>query len=126
MKLVPVLALLMATVISTAQGPPNPPPARPDDRLKTDLLLIVAHPDDETGISAYLAQLADQKKKVAIVYLTHGEAGRNYMGSERARSLGSIREMELRHALAGLGILDVWFLGGRDTPTQNVLLSLAN
>jgi hypothetical protein len=34
--------------------------------------------------------------------------------------------MELRHALAQLGIENVWFLGGRDTPSQDVLQSLAN
>jgi hypothetical protein len=48
------------------------------------------------------------------------------MGPERARSLGAVREMELRHALERVGINNVWFLSGKDTPTQNVLESLAN
>jgi LmbE family N-acetylglucosaminyl deacetylase len=56
---------------------------KPDDRLKADVLLIVAHPDDETGVSGYLAQLMEQGKRVAAVYLTHGEAGHNNMGRER-------------------------------------------
>jgi len=99
---------------------------RPDDRLKADVLLIVAHPDDETGVSAYLAQLLDQGKRVAAVYLTHGEAGHNNMGRERGPSLGAAREMELRHAMAQLGVQNVWFLGGKDTPSQDVLQSLAN
>src|SRR5260370_27935275 len=97
----------------------------PDVRFKTDVLLIVAHPDDEARVSAYLAQLLDQGKRVAAVYLTRGEAGHNEMGRERAASLGAVREMELRHALAQLGVEDVWFLGGRDTPRQDVLQSLA-
>jgi LmbE family N-acetylglucosaminyl deacetylase len=97
-----------------------------DERFKTDVLLIVAHPDDESGVSGYLAQLLDQGKRVAAVYLTRGEAGHNNMGDERAASLGVVREMELRHALAQLGIVNVWFLSGRDTPSQDVLQSLAN
>ena len=74
----------------------------------------------------YLVQLIDQKKHVAVIYTTHGEAGHNNMGPERAQSLGAVREMELRHALESVGINNVWFLSGRDTPSQNVLQSLAN
>jgi LmbE family N-acetylglucosaminyl deacetylase len=107
-----------------AQTPKSPPPTQPDDRLKADVLLVVAHPDDETGVSAYLAQLLDQKKRVAAVYLTHGEAGHNNMGPERATSLGAVREMELRHAMTKLGVENVWFLDGLDTPSQDVLQSL--
>jgi len=114
----------MATVV--AQAPKNQPIAQPDERLKVDVLLIVAHPDDETGASAYLAQLMDQHKRVAAVYTTHGEAGHNNMGSERAASLGAVRETELSHGMAKLGVDNVWFLSGRDTPGQNVLQSLAN
>jgi LmbE family N-acetylglucosaminyl deacetylase len=117
-----LLTLFVATL--AAQTPKSPPAAQPDDRFKVDVLLIVAHPDDETGVSAYLAQLLDQHKRVAAVYLTHGEAGHNNMGPERATSLGAVREMELRHAMTKLGIENVWFLDGRDTPSQNVLQSL--
>jgi len=107
-----------------AQTPKTEPIPQPDRRLKTDLLLVVAHPDDETGISGYLAKLLDQHKHVAAVYLTHGEAGHNNMGPERASSLGAVREMELRHAMTKLGVENVWFLDGLDTPSQNVLQSL--
>ena len=111
-----------------ASHPPEVPRTAPkaDDRMKADVLLIVAHPDDETGVSAYLAQLLDQGKRVAAVYLTHGEAGHNNMGRERANSLGAVREMELRHAMTQLGIQNVWFLEGKDTPSQDVLQSLGN
>lgn len=119
-----ILALFAATLV--AQTPKSSPATEPDDRFKADVLLVVAHPDDETGVSAYLAQLLDQHKRVAAVYLTHGEAGHNNMGPERAAALGAVREMELRHAMTKLGIDNVWFLDGRDTPTQNVLESLAN
>lgn len=127
MKTWRALALLLLLSIFTLAQPSAPHRApKADDRLKADVLLIVAHPDDETGVSAYLAQLMDQGKRVAAVYLTHGEAGHNNMGSERAASLGASREMELRHALNYLGVQNVWFLGGRDTPSQDVLRSLAN
>jgi LmbE family N-acetylglucosaminyl deacetylase len=118
-----LLTFFVATL--AAQTPKSPPVTQPDDRFKADVLLVVAHPDDETGVSAYLAQLLDQHKRVAAVYLTHGEAGHNNMGSERAAALGAVREMELRHAMTKFGIDDVWFLDGRDTPGQNVLQSLA-
>jgi LmbE family N-acetylglucosaminyl deacetylase len=116
------IPVFLATLL--AQTPKTQPIARPDDRLKADVLLVVAHPDDETGMTAYLAQLVDQHKGVAAVYLTRGDAGQNHMGPERAVSLGAVREMELRHALTKLGIQNVWFLDGRDTPGQNVLQSL--
>jgi LmbE family N-acetylglucosaminyl deacetylase len=119
-----LFAFFVTTLV--AQTPKSSPASEPDPRFKADLLLVVAHPDDETGVSAYLAQLLDQHKRVAAVYLTHGEAGHNNMGPERAAALGAVREMELRHAMAKLGIDNVWFLNGRDTPTQNVLESLAN
>ena len=119
-----VLLILVWQSAAQADTPRIPPKA--DERLKADVLLIVAHPDDETGVSAYLAQLLDQKKRVAAVYLTHGEAGHNNMGRERGISLGVARETELRHALNQLGVQNVWFLDGRDTPSQDVLQSLGN
>ena len=134
-----VLALFLVLCLKTAAQTeaPHPPeashppevprtPPKADDRMKADVLLIVAHPDDETGVSAYLAQLLDQGKRVAAVYLTHGEAGHNNMGRERANSLGAVREMELRHAMTQLGIQNMWFLEGKDTPSQDVLQSLGN
>jgi len=126
MRTTQMLAFVLAwSAIGLAQGAVKTPP-QPDNRFKADVLLVVAHPDDESGVSAYLAQLLDQGKKVAAVYMTHGEAGHNNMGRERGISLGAEREMELRHALTELGIQNVWFLDGRDTPTQDVLQSLAN
>lgn len=98
----------------------------PDSRLKVDVLLVVAHPDDEGMVTGLLARaIFDQGKRVAVVFGTRGDAGGNDVGSEQAASLGAVREMEARRALAEtLGILDVWFLGGRDTPSQDPLNSL--
>ncbi len=97
----------------------------PDPRFKADVLLIVAHPDDDTAIGSYLARVIfDQGKRVAVIFCTRGDHGGNEAGQEQAASLGAIREMEARHALATFGIQNVWFLSGPDTPSQDVLQSL--
>ncbi len=98
----------------------------PDDRYKADILLVVAHPDDEGAATAYLARALDEGKRVAVAYGTRGSSGANEAGAEQASALGAIREIEARRALATLGITNVWFLGGKDTASQNVLQSLAN
>lgn len=99
----------------------------PDPRFKVDLLLIVAHPDDDTLAGTYLAKLiVDEGKKVGIVYCTPGDSGGNQEGPERGPSLGAIRQIEARHGLMTLGITNVWFLDGHDTAGQDPLRSLAN
>jgi LmbE family N-acetylglucosaminyl deacetylase len=97
-----------------------------DARYKADILLVVAHPDDEGAATAYLARAIDEGKRVAVVYGTRGSSGANEVGGEQAAALGAIREIEARHALLMLGIENVWFLGGKDTASQNVLQSLSN
>ncbi len=98
----------------------------PDERYKVDVLLVVAHPDDEGAATPYLARALDDHKRVAVVFGTRGSSGANEAGAEQAAALGAIREIEARNALARLGITNVWFLSGTDTASQNVLQSLAN
>jgi LmbE family N-acetylglucosaminyl deacetylase len=98
-----------------------------DERFKADILVVVAHPDDEGAITPYLARaIYDLHKKVAVVYGTRGGSGGNDYGREHGPALANIREMEAREACAKLGITNVWFLDGKDTASQNVLNSLAN
>jgi LmbE family N-acetylglucosaminyl deacetylase len=100
--------------------------APPDERYKADILLFLAHPDDETLVSGFLARCAlDRHKRVAVVYGTRGEAGGNGVGTEQAGALSAIREIEARRALSAWGIDRVWFLEGQDTASQNVLRSLS-
>ena len=99
---------------------------QPDERYKVDILLVVAHPDDEGAATPYLARAIDEGKRVAVVYGTRGSSGANEAGAEQAAALGEIREIEARRAAAVLGIDKVWFLGGKDTASQDVLQSLAN
>jgi LmbE family N-acetylglucosaminyl deacetylase len=98
-----------------------------DERFKADILVVVAHPDDEGAVTPYLARaIYDLHKRVAVVYGTHGDSGGNNYGREHAGGLGDIREMEARESCARMGIKNVWFLDGKDTASQNVLNSLAN
>src|SRR6201997_494665 len=98
----------------------------PDERYKLDILLVVAHPDDEAAATAYLAKAMDEGKRAGVAYGTRGSSGANEAGTEQAAALGDIREIEARRALAKLGISDVWFIGGRDTASQDVLQSLSS
>ena len=98
---------------------------QPDQRFKADILVVVAHPDDETMVSAYLArEIYDNHKKVVVVYGTRGEGSNNMVGPEQSIAMRDIREIEGRSAVATLGITNVWFLSGSDNPNQNVLTSL--
>jgi len=118
------LLILVPKMSSGAQQAKTLP--QPDERFKVDILLVVAHPDDEGAATPYLARALDEHKRVAVVFGTRGSSGANEAGGEQAAALGNIREIEARNALATLGITNVWFLGGKDTASQNVLQSLAN
>ena len=100
-------------------------PVPPDERFKAEILLVVAHPDDETEVTGYLARaIFDQHKRVAVIFGTRGDGGGNAAGQEQAAALGAEREIEARRALGVLGVTNIWFLGGPDTPGQDVLRSL--
>src|ERR1700675_1350732 len=99
----------------------------PDERFKADILLVVAHPDDEGAATPYLARaIYDEHKRVAVVFTTRGGSGGNDYSREHGPALADIREQEGRRACATMGITNVWFLDGKDTASQNVLNSLAN
>ncbi len=124
----PLLPLLLCFALLTRTGWPQtaaPALAGPDDRFKADVLLVVAHPDDDMMVGGYLARLAlDEHKHIAVVYTTNGDGGGNNVGSVAGAALGLERQIEARQALHSIGIEDVWFLGEHDTPGQNPLRSL--
>jgi len=107
------------------QAGPSP---TPDNRFKADILVVLAHPDDETLVAGYLAKtVLDQSKRVAVLFATRGNAGDNEVAYEQAASLAAVREMEGRSALTSIGVTNVWFLNAPDTPAQyehDVLRSL--
>ena len=104
--------------ISAQQPPTNP---APDERFKADILVIAPHPDDESTIAGYLAKaVLDEHRRVVVVVTTRGDAGQNLVGYEQARTLGEIREIETRQALASIGIDKVFFLRMPDTPGSDI------
>lgn len=118
-----VLVLIVLQAACDAQK--QPPIPAPDARYKADILVVVAHPDDDTAISTYLAKAVfDEGKRVAVIFTTRGNQGPNAVGMEQSKALADVRELEARRSLAARGITDVWFLKGQDTPTQDVLHSL--
>jgi len=85
------------------------------------LLLVHAHPDDETinnGIT--MAKYAQEGAKVTLVTWTRGEEGEVLveelanLASNRDDKLGEHREIELKNAMKLLGIEDYRFLGAPD------------
>ena len=83
-----ILLLVFALPAAAQQARQLP---QPDERYKADVLLVVAHPDDEGAATPYLARAIDEGKRVAVVYATRGSSGANEVGSEQAGALGEIR-----------------------------------
>jgi LmbE family N-acetylglucosaminyl deacetylase len=80
------------------------------------ILLVFAHPDDESFVAAGLSRrYADAGAEIALVTATRGEAGS--CGDPplcTAEDLPAVRESELRAAATILGIAEVRILGYRD------------
>src|SRR6266480_1732344 len=111
--------------LPSARSQTAPPVPEPDKRYKVDILVIVAPPDDDIEVAAYLAKAIEREhKRVAVVYTTRGNTGGNAAGEEQANALADIREMEARQSLASYGVTLAWFLHGSDTPGADVLHSL--
>ena len=118
------MAIAITGQAQITEAPENPPP---DQRFKTDILLILAHPDDETAIGSFLARAVfDDRRRIAAVYLNGGNGGGNSIGNEQSLAMASIREIEVRQALARFNISNVWMLDGKDTPGQDLFKSLHN
>ncbi|GAA0845807.1 N-acetyl-1-D-myo-inositol-2-amino-2-deoxy-alpha-D-glucopyranoside deacetylase [Streptosporangium amethystogenes subsp. fukuiense] len=84
------------------------------------LMLVHAHPDDETiGSGATMARYAAQGAHVTLVTCTLGEEGEvippelAHLTADRDDTLGEHRVSELAAACAALGVTDHRFLGGR-------------
>ncbi len=83
------------------------------------LLLVHAHPDDETiGNGATMARYAAEGAQVTLVTCTLGELGEvlvpelAQLAAERGDQLGGYRIHELGSAMDALGVTDHRFLGG--------------
>lgn len=120
-----VLGLAFITIHVSAQSS-GAPPKQGAALLKTDVMGVFAHPDDETGMAATLARYAlGQSAVVANVYCTRGEGGGNMVGTQAGPSLGVLREAELRDCLATLGVRYCCFLDQLDWAyTESVAATL--
>ena len=81
------------------------------------ILLVHAHPDDETiNNGATMALYADRGASVTLVTCTRGEEGEilvpglSHLASEQGDQLGAHREIELEAAMKALGVKDHRFL----------------
>ena len=83
------------------------------------LLLVHAHPDDETinnGVT--MARYVEEGASVTLVTCTRGEEGEilvpelAHLAADANDALGAHREQELAAAMAALGVTDHRFLGG--------------
>ncbi|MGC2766159.1 MAG: PIG-L family deacetylase [Candidatus Acidiferrum sp.] len=123
-----VLLLFVTLIVAgtlLGQAPQKVNPA--DDRYKVDILVVVAHPDDEAFFTPYVARaIYDMHKRVAVIFSTHGGSGVNRFTRERGPAMANEREIEARDACAKLNISNVWFLDGRDTASQDLLDSFSN
>jgi N-acetyl-1-D-myo-inositol-2-amino-2-deoxy-alpha-D-glucopyranoside deacetylase len=88
-------------------------------RMDQRLLLVHAHPDDETiGQGATMASYAARGTHVTLVTCTLGEEGEvlvpelGHLASDKDDTLGEHRVTELAHAMKELGVTDHRFLGG--------------
>ncbi len=105
-----LVVVALAPRPASAEGPPQGAAF-----LKTDLLGVFAHPDDETGMAATLARYAHGSYKViAHAYITRGEGGGNMVGTQAGPALGILREAELRECLRILGVRYAYFLNQED------------
>jgi mycothiol S-conjugate amidase len=84
----------------------------PGDQRIPCLMTIFAHPDDETfGMAGTIRRVTSAGHPVAVVCATRGEAGEIADPSLATKKmLGAVREGELRHAMASVGVGDVRFL----------------
>lgn len=83
------------------------------------LLLVHAHPDDETiGSGATMAKYAAEGAQVTLVTCTLGEEGEilvpglAHLAADQQDGLGAHRQTELADAMRALGITDHRLLGG--------------
>src|SRR3984957_7204695 len=111
-----ILLSLPCTLPAISQDVNNPWPADPyyannrqsDERFKADILVVVAHPDDEIMAAAFMAEQVDKGKRGALVWTTRGDGGTNTAGPGQAAALGDVRGEEPMAAAGSLRRPTVW------------------
>lgn len=87
------------------------------DKPKSTVLSIFAHPDDEAfGSGGTLAELVRKGHKMTTVCATNGDVGEiSDPALATPENLWQVRQEEMRRAMTVTGIKDVRFLGYRDS-----------
>ncbi len=96
--------------------------AHPDN-----ILVVLAHPDDETMLAGTLVFLQSLGKNIKILYATAGEGGRFYRATPEGlvyeefpkEAMKTLRLSELERALAELNIADYQVYGAPDEPMRD-------
>jgi LmbE family N-acetylglucosaminyl deacetylase len=82
---------------------------------QSDVVLVVAHPDDEIFVSGTLCLLAEKGLSITLVCVTDGEGGgRDLVHPRSGASLASVRRRELSLSGSVLGVREVFFLSYPD------------
>jgi LmbE family N-acetylglucosaminyl deacetylase len=77
------------------------------------IVLLLAHPDDESFASGTIAQMAEEGVRVGLLCATRGERG-STGDLWTVEELPRVREAELREAARLIGIHDLEFLPFED------------
>jgi LmbE family N-acetylglucosaminyl deacetylase len=102
-----------------AAAPERPAPPFPA-RTEADLLVILAHPDDEGALAPLLAREALGAKRVVVnVYITTGANGADRSRGLSGPAFGLARMTELHWALDALGVAMFHSLGREDGVEAN-------
>jgi len=83
---------------------------------RSDILIVIAHPDDEVFVSGTICLCAEKGFRIAFVCATDGEGGsRDLLFSKPPIRLGEIRRQELMLSAWALGANEVCFLSQPDS-----------
>src|SRR5438477_11948984 len=98
-----VLLSFFSSSLAWAQLPAAPPNPPSHDRYKAEILLIVAHPDDDSLAAPYFANaIYAEHKHVSVIYGTRCSPGGNAVGSVQAAYCGAVRDVDGRRARASM------------------------
>jgi LmbE family N-acetylglucosaminyl deacetylase len=111
-QLMPTVSPFYQAAVAPASKPGDRPINKPEGMRKpyltfqdltdvppADVLVVLAHPDDEILLSGAVAQLAQTGKSVQMLYATNGSAGQDVSGRREADDrLGETRSEEVVRA----------------------------
>ena len=78
------------------------------------VLVVLAHPDDELFMAPAIAALAREGQRVRIVHATRGDVGPGVSGMAKGEALAAVRRAEAQCAGKALGVAEVVNLGFGD------------